>query len=149
MKIERSKKELRDLSSLGRADSREVRRGNAGSFEQELNQKRETESQLRMQEALKRLDKLGDQLKHRITLNDLMLYKKLIKSFLLEASARAYLLQKERGRNRRGRTMLTTISVVDQEVEQLISDFIEQKKEAVEILNTLDKIRGILVDLMI
>ena len=102
-----------------------------------------------MQEILKKLDKLGDQLKYKVNLNDLMLYRKLIRNFLQEATAKAYLLQKERGRNRRGRTMLTTISIVDQEVEQLINDFIGQKKEAVEILTTLDKIRGLLVDMMI
>ncbi|ABI67400.1 YaaR family protein [Syntrophomonas wolfei] len=149
MKIERGKKELRGFSLLGKADSREIRRGNASSFEQELSQKREAESQLRMQEILKKLDKLGEQLKHKVNLNDLMLYKKLIRNFLQEATAKAYLLQKERGRNRRGRTVLTTISIVDQEVEQLINDFIGKKKEAVDILTTLDKIRGMLVDLMI
>jgi|ADurb_Val_03_Slu_FD_contig_111_19488_length_4049_multi_3_in_0_out_0_4 hypothetical protein len=149
MKIERGKKELRGFSLLGKAESREVKRGSSSNFEQELSQKREAESQLRMQEILKKLDKLGDQLKYKVNLNDLMLYRKLIRNFLQEATAKAYLLQKERGRNRRGRTMLTTISIVDQEVEQLINDFIGQKKEAVEILTTLDKIRGMLVDMMI
>ncbi len=149
MKIERGKKELRGFPLSGKSDSREIKRINTGSFEQELSQRRETESQIRMQEILKRLDNLGEQLKHRVSLHELMLYKRLVKDFLQEATAKAFLLQKERGRNRRGRTILTTISVVDQEVEQLINDFIGKRKEAAEILASLDKIRGILVDLMI
>ncbi|MDD2510548.1 MAG: YaaR family protein [Syntrophomonas sp.] len=149
MKIERGKKELRGFSLLGKADSREIKRGSGNSFEQELSQKREAESQLRMQEILKNLEKLEKQMKHNVNINDLMLYKKLIRDFLQEATAKVYFLQKERGRNRRGRTMLTTISIIDQEVEQLINNFVSKKKEAVEILTTLDKIRGMLVDLMI
>jgi len=44
--------------------------------------------------------------------------------------------------------LLFTISVIDEEVNAMIDDFMNHKKEPVEILNAMDKIRGMLVDLI-
>lgn len=149
MKIERDNKGLGRYTSLGKTVYQNVKKGAESSFDQELSQRRVVESRYRMQEILKELDKLNEKLKRSLTINDLMLYKKMVKNFLREATAQAYLLKQERGRSRRGRTMLITIDVVDSEVENIISDFISKKKDPVEILTALDKIRGMLVDLMI
>ncbi|MEN6351633.1 MAG: YaaR family protein [Syntrophomonas sp.] len=149
MKIDREKKDIGGYTSLGKSDLRGIKRGSGAAFEQELTQRREVESQFKMQEILKELDRLSEKLNHNLNINDLMLYKKMVKNFLKEATSQAYLLKQERGRNRRGRTMLTTISTINLEVEQLIDDFMKKKKEPIEVLTALDKIRGMLVDLMI
>lgn len=149
MKIERDKKDLRNFGSLAKTNKREVIKASESTFEQDLAQRQEIEYQARMKEILQELDKLGEKLNRSLNLNDLMLYKKMVKKFLQEAISQAYLLQQERGRNRRGRTMLLSIKTIDLEIEQLLDDFIKKKKEAVDVLITLDKIRGMLVDLMI
>ena len=149
MKIERDSKDIGSYSTLGKADVRGVKRSTESAFDQELTQHREAASRFKMAEILQELEHLGEKLKRNLNINDLMLYKKRVKNFLQEATAQAYLLKQERGKNRRGRTMLTTIATIDTEVEQLIEDFIKKKKEPMEVLEMLDKIRGMLVDLMI
>ncbi|MDD3269832.1 MAG: YaaR family protein [Syntrophomonadaceae bacterium] len=149
MKIDRDKKDIGSYSTLGKSDVRGVKRGSESSFDQELTQHREAASRFKMDEILQELERLGEKLNRNLNINDLMLYKKRVKNFLQEATAQAYLLKQERGRNRRGRTMLTTIATINSEVEQLIEDFLKKKKEPLEVLEALDKIRGMLVDLMI
>ena len=98
---------------------------------------------------LHEVDRVSERLKRSLTLHDLLLYKNRVKDFLKEAMARAYLLKQDVGLNRRGRTILITIKTVDSEVDNLLNDFLNKKKDPVEILAAIDKIRGILVDLMI
>lgn len=148
MKIDRDKKGIGSYISPGKNLAPEVRRVSPGSFEQELMQKRESEMQMRMKEILKELDRISGRLSRNLNINDLMLYKKMVKNFLQEATLRAYALHKERGRSRRGRTLLLTISVIDEEVDAMIEDFMNNKKEPMEVLNAMDKIRGMLVDLI-
>lgn len=148
MKIHRDKKGIGSYTNSGKSQGPEIKRVNPVSFEQELLHKRESELQLRMKEILRELDRIGGRLSRNLNINDLMLYKKMVKNFLQEATLRAYALNKERGRSRRGRTLLFTINVIDEEVDAIIDDFMNNKKEPVEILNAMDKIRGMLVDLM-
>lgn len=149
MKIDRDKKSLGDYTSAGKTRLRAVKRGSESVFDQELAYKNEESLQLQMQELFKEMDRVNERLKRNLNINDLMLYKKLIKTFLQEATARAYAINQQRGRNRRGRTLLITISTIDTEVEAMINDFMKKDREPVEILKTLDKIRGMLIDLMI
>jgi len=149
MKIDRDSKNTINYGPLGKTITPGVKKVGESLFDQELTGRREGEHQFRMQELLKELDRLTERLSRHLTVNDLMLYKRLVKNFLQEATSRAYLLEKQRSRNRRGRTVLVTIKTIDKEVEELINDFIQQKKEPLELLDALDKIRGMLVDLMI
>lgn len=149
MKIERSKKELSSFSTLGKAGVPDVKRGSESSFDQELNQRQEMINQLKMREILAEIDKITNKLNRSINLSDLMLYKKLVRDFLREASSEAYQVSKRRGRNRSGRTVLVTVNTIDNEIDSLITEFRENKTEPMEILTALDKIRGMLLDLMI
>jgi len=149
MKIERNKKELGGYTPLGKTGLPEVRKSSESSFEQELGQHKETFTQLKMREILAEIDKVSANLNRNINLNDLMLYKKLVKNFMKEASSEAYQISKKRGRNRSGRTVLVTVKTIDNEIDELINDFRSKQSEPMEILATLDKIRGMLLDLMI
>lgn len=149
MKIERSKKEVGNYATLGKTEMPEVKRVAETAFEQELAYRQEAAMQFRMQEILGQIEHINESLSKNININDLMRYKKLVRDFLKEATSEAYQLSKKRGRNRRGRTLLMTVNTIDAEVEKLINDFREKKTEPMEILEALDKIRGMLVDLMI
>lgn len=149
MKIDRNKKELSSFTTMGKSGVPEIKRGAESSFDHELGQRQEVMCQLKMQEILSEIDKITKRLNRSVNLNDLMLYKKLVKDFLKEATSEAYQVIKKRGRNRSGRTILVTVNTIDHEVENLIKEFREQKTEPMEILTALDKIRGMLLDLMI
>ncbi|PKM77482.1 MAG: hypothetical protein CVU90_06440 [Firmicutes bacterium HGW-Firmicutes-15] len=149
MKIERNKKELSKYPFVSKIDMPEVKRVTESAFENELAYRQEAAMQFRIKEILGQIEHLGESLSRNININDLMRYKKLVRDFLKEATSEAYQLSKKRGRNRRGRTLLMTVNTIDAEVEKLINDFRGKKSEPMEILETLDKIRGMLVDLMI
>lgn len=149
MKIDRERDRLNSFGLPGKKEVLGVKKSAASSFDQELTQRRDVESKYRMQELLKEIDRLNDKLNLTLSIQDLMLYKKMVKRFLQEATARAYVVRQERGRNRRGRSLLISITTIDSEVEQLIEDFVGERKEPVEVLATLDKIRGMLLDLIV
>lgn len=148
MKIDRDKKGLSNYTSLKKAEVSEVRRGTSSSFGQELNQKQGINRQYKMQEILAEIDKVNERLGRSLNINDLMTYKMLVKNFLKEASLEAFELDKQRGRSRRGRSMLLTIKTIDKEIEEVINDFIKNKTAPTEVLEQLDKIKGMLLDLM-
>lgn len=149
MKIERDKGDLRNYTPTGKPLNQVMRKTGESPFDQEMNGRRDAECQFRMQELLKEIDQLNDRLNRNMTVNDLMKYKKLVKQFLQEAGARAYHIKQQRARNRRGRSILVSIQTVDREIEALVNDFIDKKKEPFELLITLDKIRGMLVDMIV
>ena len=150
MKIDRERDKISNFSAPGKRGVQGVQKSTASSsFEQELAQRRDAESQYRMQEILKDIDRLNDKLNRSLNVNDLMLYKKKVKQFLQEATTRAYAVKQERGRNRRGRSLLISVATIDREVENLIEDFVREPRDPVDVLATLDKIRGMLLDLMI
>ncbi|HOQ10122.1 MAG TPA: YaaR family protein [Syntrophomonadaceae bacterium] len=149
MKIDRDKKEWAKYTTIGGKTSREVQRRPAASFEQELAQHHQSQGHIKMQEILNQLDQVSERLKRSLNLTDLMLYKRLVKDFLREAASQAYLVKQEHGRSRRGRALLVTIQTVDKEIEQMLDEFTRRTPEPLEVLETLDKIRGILVDLMV
>ena len=149
MKIDRSKKELSQFQTIPRSGVPEVRRGAESIFDQELTHRQDESMQWKMKEFLSEIDKITERLNRSITIQDLMVYKKLVKNFLKEATAQAFEVEAKRSRSRRGRTVMVTVKTIDEEVEALIKDFIGKKTEPMEILEALDKIRGMLVDLMI
>ncbi|HOB11854.1 MAG TPA: YaaR family protein [Syntrophomonadaceae bacterium] len=149
MKINRDKKEWTKFTTVSSKASREVQRRPGASFEQELSQHHQSQGRLKMQEIMQQLDQVSDRLKRSLNISDLMLYKRLVKDFLQEAASQAYLLKQEHGRSRRGRALLVTIQTVDKEIEQMLDDFTRRTPEPLEVLETLDKIRGMLIDLMV
>lgn len=148
MRIDREKKGVGKYLTPGRSTGQEIRPVSSTTFEQELTQKREANTHQLMKELLQEIDIITQRLSRSLTVNDLMLYKRTVKGFLKEATSLAYGIRQERGRSRRGRTLLITIGVIDKEVDALIDDFMKNKKDPVDILDRMDKIRGMLVDLM-
>ncbi len=148
MKIERSSKDIDAFRARGKHSGREVSASRGGSFDSDLNQQQEGLQRQKMEEILAGLAKVNARLASNLNINDLMLYKKMVRDFLKEATARAYRIEQQRGRHRRGRALLVSIQTVDDEMEAMIKDFIDKKTDPMDVLETLDKIRGMLVDLM-
>lgn len=149
MRIDRDRKGLDRLRTAMGHSVYEVKKTAPSPFEQDLQHQQEAEVCRLMGAILQEVERISERLKRRVTVHDLVQYKNRVKDFLKEASARAYLLNQDVGANRRGRTILVTIKTIDREVESLLNDFMQQKKDPVEILATIDKIRGIMIDLMI
>ncbi len=149
VKIDRNRKSPGDFSRIGRRDVNEVVPGQRSTFAGDLLEKEDQICQMRMKEILAEIDKLGAKLSSSLNVDDLMKYKKLVQNFLKEATSRAYAVNRESSFTRRGaRSVLVSIKKINQEVEDLLAEFIRGKKESFEVLETIDKIRGMLVDML-
>ncbi len=149
MRIERNRKNHRDFTVSGKKETKQVKPSLRGEFAQDLIEKEDQFYRMRMQELLQEIDSISDKLGRNLNLNDLMKYKQLVQNFLKEATARAYLINQERSFARRGvRSYLVSIEKINREIDEILSGFVAQKKEPVEVLSALDKIRGLLVDLL-
>lgn len=149
MKIESSKNDRKSFTPLSKNTVTEIHRKDNLTFEQELSQRQTQIEHYKMQELLQEIDKINSRLQKQLTLKDIIMYKRIVSDFLKEATTSAYRLQKDRGWQRRGRRILVSVQTIDSVVENMINDFMKKKSSALEILATLDKIRGMLIDLMI
>lgn len=149
MRIDRDRKAL-DTPRASTGSSIHTAKGSGPTpFQQELFHHEETDILLVMGAILQEVDSITERLRRTLSMHDLMHYKNLVKDFLKSASERAYLLKQDVGAGRRGRTILISVGIVDSEIEALLDDFMKRKKEPVDVLAAIDKIRGLLVDLMI
>lgn len=149
VRIEKGRRGVGDFKPVAERGTGRVDKTMPGAFEQDLLQKQESFSQGRMRELLRDIDKLAEKLGKSLTLVDLMTYRRVVKDFLKEATAQVYLLRQERGWTRRGaRSMLVTVQSIDAEIDELLRSFASQTAPPVDVLKTLDKIRGMLVDLL-
>ncbi|MGE5416987.1 MAG: YaaR family protein [Acidobacteriota bacterium] len=151
VKIDRNRKNpgSMDISSFGKRDIRQMNPTEKAAFSQDLLEKENQLYQVRMKELLSKIDDITGKLANNLNLDDLIRYKKVVQQFLEEATARSYIISKERSFTRRGaRSVLVSVKRINQEVEELMKEFLGKKKEPVDVLETLDKIRGMLVDLM-
>lgn len=149
VKIDRNRKNPGDFSRIGKRDVNEVVPGQKSTFASDLIEKEDQLSQMRMKEILVEIDKLGSRLSSSMNLDDLMKYKKLVQNFLKEATARAYAVNRESSFSRRGaRSVLVTIKNISKEIEEMLTEFARGKRDSFDVLETIDKIRGMLVDLL-
>lgn len=149
MRVEGDRPFRHSAASQSSTSNISTRTNSNNPFEQELSQHRQDLNQERMYELIKEIELYEKTLKQNLSIDRILYYSKLVRAFLKEATSKAYLLQQERGFSRRGRTMLITINRINLEVEKVIQEFIQAEKEPIEILAGIDKIRGLLVDLMV
>lgn len=149
VKIDRNRKNPPNVAPLPLDRARTVQGKSNSSFSDDLLEKEDRSCRERMEEILKEIDQLTSRLSGNLNLDDLMRYKRLVQKFLKEATERSYIVKRESSFTRRGaRSVLVSVQRINQEIEDMMRDFLNKKKEPAEVLGTLDKIRGMLVDLL-
>ena len=80
---------------------------------------------------------------------DMKHYRKLIKEFLNEVVNRSHKFSRENFLDRRGRhRVYGMIKLVDKALDELAGELIKEEKDAIAILSKVDKIRGLLLDII-
>jgi len=149
VRIEGHGRKTADYARSGEPVSAKGVEGANSKFGQSLKEREESYCYQRMQELLQEIDRMADKLAKNLDLSNLMRYRQMVKEFLKEATKRAYLLREEKGITRRGSSsLLVTVRTVDTQTEELLKSFVSRKTTPDEILAALDKIRGLLVDLL-
>ncbi|MGE5398566.1 MAG: YaaR family protein [Chitinophagales bacterium] len=149
VKINPNRRRSEDYPSVSGKGVHRSEPGSKDQFAQDLVDKQSTDNSMQLKEILTRIDRITERLSGNLNLDDLIKYKKLVQMFLQEATSSAYRLEREKSFTRRGaRSILVSVKKINEEVQQLLDEFMNKKKEPVNVLETLDKIRGMLVDLM-
>lgn len=92
----------------------------------------------------------GEKIKKHMDIRDMRSYRELIKSFLNEIVNRSHGFSRENFLDRRGRhRVYGIIRLIDQNLDELAQQLIAEEKDSLAILNSVDEIRGLLMDIFL
>ena len=92
---------------------------------------------------------MSDKLENTLSLKNLMEYKNLVKDFMSIATENTHVFTQNNSLDRRGRRRVySMINQVDRELDSITRDFVTDHVDQSRVLNSIDAIRGLLVDIM-
>ncbi len=92
----------------------------------------------------------GNRIKKHMDIRDMRKYRDLIKTFLNEIVNRSHGFSRENFLDRRGRhRVYGIIRLIDQNLDELAQQLIAEEKDSLAILNSVDEIRGLLMDIFL
>ncbi|MFZ5595396.1 MAG: YaaR family protein [Bacillota bacterium] len=99
----------------------------------------------RLKDMLGKIMKLSDKLKAVPTVRDIREYKKHIAEYLDFILKNYYKISKDYARF--SSSLLTRVEVINKKVDNLVSQFLEDQKNNLELIRDVDEITGLLLDL--
>ncbi|MGM8215731.1 YaaR family protein [Bacillaceae bacterium W0354] len=96
------------------------------------------------------ITKQGDKLASSRTFKDLAKYKNMVKKFIQEAVQYGLELDQKRSWNMNGdNRQLILVKQIDEKLIQLTDDVLDQEKQALDVLDVIGEIKGLLVNLYV
>ena len=96
-----------------------------------------------------KIESQSSKLSEKLFIDDLILYKKLVKEFLNISVNNSHVFFKENSLDRRGRhRVYSLVKKVDEELDGLTKDFLDIETKRINILKRLENINGMLMDIM-
>ena len=90
----------------------------------------------------------GEKLKKRRDISDMRRYRSLIKDFMNEVVNRSHKFSRENFLDKRGRhRVYGMIRLVDEKLDTIASELIKDEQDVMLIMNSIDEIRGLLLDI--
>lgn len=110
----------------------------------------EQELQVRLSGLMADIVTSGEKIKKHMDVRDMRNYRELIKTFLNEVVNRSHGFSRENFLDRKGRhRVYGIIRLIDQNLDELAQQLIADEKDALAILNSVDEIRGLLMDIFL
>ncbi|SNX53853.1 YaaR family protein [Thermoanaerobacterium sp. RBIITD] len=101
-----------------------------------------------LNEMLADIDNTAQKLKENLNIENLLSYKKKVKQFLQNAINGMFRRNKRESIDIRGRKKIyTIIDKINDKLEKLTMDFLNNNSKNIDLLNTIEEIRGLLVDI--
>lgn len=118
------------------------------SFQEQITRAQGRMAEERLNRLLGDIDRQGEILAERLTFNELVKYKKLIRAFLDEAVKNSFRNEESRSWNRGGRPKVyLLVNRIDERLSQLTEEILSREKDALNILKIVGEIKGLLIDL--
>ena len=110
----------------------------------------EQELQERLNTLMSDIVTSGERIKKHMNIRDMKNYRALIKTFLNEIVNRSHGFSRENFLDRRGRhRVYGIIRLIDANLDELAQQLIAEEKDPIAILNSVDEIRGLLMDIFL
>lgn len=120
------------------------------SFSELLGDKQEDQTREHLHQLMRDIEVKGRELGDRKTVELLVEYKEMIKSFIEEAVEFGIKVEERRGLSRRGRSkVLKVVATVDEKLIELTDAVLSQEKRQIAILEKIGQIQGLLVNLFV
>ena len=129
----------------GSSSQKVVKKSAGGEFSANLDLARREDAENDLAEMLKKINKLGEELKEKPGPEKIKEYKSRIKEYLSFVLKHYYKLTPNYGRY--SAQLLIRVEVINRKIEELTAEFIRQQKGAIDIIGRIDEIAGLLVDL--
>ncbi|NLI61768.1 MAG: YaaR family protein [Clostridiales bacterium] len=120
------------------------------SFDNFLNDSQYKSMKEKLAFLMEDIKKQGKKLADRVTLEDLLVYKKMIAQFLDMSVGKMLELRKDDYLDRAGRHHIyALVRKVDRNIEALTKEVLSSQKDQLTILSYIDDIRGLLMDMLL
>ncbi|BEP28034.1 YaaR family protein [Helicovermis profundi] len=118
------------------------------SFIEVLSAKEDDDAREKLEEILDVIEEKGKNLYEKRTVESLLDYKKMVKSFIEEAVEFGLKIEEKRGFSRGGRgRILRTVSNIDSKLTQLTDAILKKEKKQINLLEKIGEIQGLLVSI--
>ena len=127
----------------------ETLRPHRQQFMEKLDQVKSQQVRDHLQDLYGKISNQAEKIGHRLYLDDVLHYKKLVREFLDVASKNAHHFSRQNFLDRRGRhRVYCIVKNVDRELDHLTKEFLNQEADRINVLKRLDDIRGMLLDIL-
>lgn len=118
------------------------------SFTEVLAEKDYDSQKRALERALEDIDRKGKALVEERTIENLYIYKDMIRDFIREVLEKGLSLQERRGFSRAGRTkILRTVAEIDKKLVDLTNIILRREERELNLLKRIGEIQGLLVDI--
>lgn len=117
-----------------------------GDFADAFDLANKNQSEQQLQEMLKDIEKLGGRLTKTKTLEDAKQFRSKIKEYLTYIIKNAYLVKRDT--TSFSFAIHTRVEVINEKLDELTKKVLGEQKEAIDIAESIEEIKGLLVDVM-
>ncbi len=144
------KKTERSGSTTGTKKKKAATESPRVSFVEVLKHQSIDDQRVVLQEMLDEIEDMGNHLVQTRTVENLLAYKEMVKSFVDEAVKEGLTVEERGGFSRRGRTkVLRLVEQVDKKLLELTDIILRQEKRQLEILRKVGQIQGLLLNFFV
>lgn len=149
IEIEKTEREKKSLNVKRKKEKKKVsEQVNVlqSSFYDELKLAETEEIHIEFDQLVEEITRQGERFYKNPTLQELKLYKSMIKKFLKHVTDRMFAVEHHTG-GKWKQKIYTVSKVIDEKLEALTKLVVSQQTNNIDLLATLDEIRGLLIDL--
>lgn len=149
MKVSEALNKPSNLAELAGKDDRKVTDSKESNFQSKLKQVENRNYDEGIKELASKIVEQGNKLAKKIDIREFTIYKKLISEFLDEAVDKSHKFSRQSFLDRRGRhKVYAVVKKINEELDALAKEVLNDERNNINVLQSLDDIRGLILDII-